>query len=159
MRLLSDTIEEFIKTLLEDDEASAKPAIEVRRNELAEHFQCAPSQINYVLATRFTPEHGYVIESRRGGGGYIRIIRIATEGEESLLKNLYEGIGTSLSGHDALRIIETLKTHGVVDENEAKLMAAALNPMAVSLPLGMKDAVCAGTMRSMLIELAKRNKK
>ena len=64
MRLLSDSIEDFIKTLMEDETYE----IELRRNELAEHFQCAPSQINYVLATRFTPDHGYVIESRRGGG-------------------------------------------------------------------------------------------
>ena len=62
----------FIKALMADE----TPEIELRRNELAEHFQCAPSQINYVLATRFTPDHGYVIESRRGGGGYIRIVRM-----------------------------------------------------------------------------------
>ena len=72
MRLLSDSIEDFIKALMEDEQ-DQQQAIELRRNELAEHFQCAPSQINYVLATRFTPDHGYVIESRRGGGGYIRI--------------------------------------------------------------------------------------
>ena len=68
MRLLSDSIEDFIKALMEDEQ-DQQQAIELRRNELAEHFQCAPSQINYVLATRFTPDHGYVIESRRGGGG------------------------------------------------------------------------------------------
>ena len=67
MRLLSDSIEDFIKALMEDEQ-DQQQAIELRRNELAEHFQCAPSQINYVLATRFTPDHGYVIESRRGGG-------------------------------------------------------------------------------------------
>ena len=66
MRLLSDSIEDFIKALMEDEQ-DQQQAIELRRNELAEHFQCAPSQINYVLATRFTPDHGYVIESRRGG--------------------------------------------------------------------------------------------
>lgn len=65
MRLLSDSIEDFIKALMEDEQ-DQQQAIELRRNELAEHFQCAPSQINYVLATRFTPDHGYVIESRRG---------------------------------------------------------------------------------------------
>ena len=64
---LSDSIERFIKTLLEQEETE----IELKRNELAEYFGCAPSQINYVLATRFTPDHGYVIESQRGGGGYI----------------------------------------------------------------------------------------
>ena len=69
MRLLSDSIEDFIKALMEDEQ-DQQQTIELRRNELAEHFQCAPSQINYVLATRFTPDHGYVIESRRGGGGW-----------------------------------------------------------------------------------------
>ena len=83
MRLLSDSIEDFIKALMADE----TPEIELRRNELAEHFQCAPSQINYVLATRFTPDHGYVIESRRGGGGYIRIVRMASSGREELLQS------------------------------------------------------------------------
>ena len=74
MAQLSDAIEQFIKELM-DQEAQ----IELRRNELAHHFGCAPSQINYVLATRFTPDHGYIIESRRGGGGYIRIFRMAQD--------------------------------------------------------------------------------
>ena len=84
MRLLSDTIESFIKTLMEDEST----AIALRRNELAEHFQCAPSQINYVLATRFTPDHGYIIESRRGGGGYIRIVRLKSSSREELLQSV-----------------------------------------------------------------------
>ena len=87
MRLLSDSIEDFIKALMEDEQ-DQQQAIELRRNELAEHFQCAPSQINYVLATRFTPDHGYVIESRRGGGGYIRIMRLASTSREELLQSL-----------------------------------------------------------------------
>ena len=73
---LSDSIESFIKTMLNDDSAE----VELKRNELAEYFQCAPSQINYVLATRFSPDHGYVTESRRGGGGYIRIVRVVESG-------------------------------------------------------------------------------
>ena len=87
MRLLSDSIEDFIKALMEDEQ-DQQQAIELRRNELAEHFQCAPSQINYVLATRFTPDHGYVIESRRGGGGYIRILRLAATRRVELLHSL-----------------------------------------------------------------------
>ena len=74
---LSDTIEEFIKTMMAQDEQE----IELKRNELAEYFSCAPSQINYVLSTRFTPDHGYIIESRRGGGGCIRVIRLRQESE------------------------------------------------------------------------------
>lgn len=152
MRLLSDSIEEFIKTLLEDENRE----IELRRNELAEHFGCAPSQINYVLATRFTPDHGYVIESRRGGGGYIRIVRMASTSREELLQSLYQRIGTSISASDAARIVEHLKIERIVTPDEASLMLAALSPQAVPLPLSMKDALCAGTLRSMILTLAKR---
>ena len=132
MRLLSDSIEDFIKELMEDEQ-DQQQAIELRRNELAEHFQCAPSQINYVLATRFTPDHGYVIESRRGGGGYM-----------------------SISSADAMKIVDHLESEKIVSPDEAKLMKAALSPQAVPLPLTMKDALCAGTLRSMILALAKR---
>ena len=152
MRLLSDTIEQFIKALMEDENRE----IELRRNELADHFQCAPSQINYVLATRFTPDHGYVIESRRGGGGYIRIVRLAATSREELLQTLYQRIGTSISMSDASKIIEHLKAESIVTPDEAQLMLAALSPQAVPLPLSMKDALCAGTLRSMILSLAKR---
>lgn len=152
MRLLSDTIEEFIKALMEDENRE----IELRRNELADHFQCAPSQINYVLATRFTPDHGYVIESRRGGGGYIRIVRLAATSREELLQTLYQRIGTSISATDATKIIEHLLSESIVTRDEAQLMLAALSPQAVPLPLHMKDALCAGTLRSMILALAKR---
>ena len=152
MRLLSDTIEQFIKALMEDENRE----IELRRNELADHFQCAPSQINYVLATRFTPDHGYVIESRRGGGGYIRIVRLASTSREELLQTLYQRIGTAISSNDAAKIIEHLKTEGIVSSGEAQLMQAALSPQAVPLPLSMKDALCAGTLRSMILALEKR---
>ena len=152
MRLLSDTIEQFIKALMEDENRE----IELRRNELADHFQCAPSQINYVLATRFTPDHGYVIESRRGGGGYIRIVRLAATSREELLQTLYQRIGTSISTSDAAKIIEHLRSENIVTLDEAQLMLAALSPQAVPLPLNMKDALCAGTLRSMILALAKR---
>ncbi len=152
MRLLSDTIEGFIKDLMEDENT----AIELRRNELAEHFHCAPSQINYVLATRFTPDHGYVIESRRGGGGYIRIVRMKSSSREELLQAVYQRIGVSIGIQDAARIIEHLKAEEIVTPEEADLMLAALSPQAVPLPLNMKDALCAGTLRSMILSLAKR---
>ena len=149
---LSDSIETFIKTLLAEDE----PEVELKRNELAEYFGCAPSQINYVLATRFSPDHGYLIESRRGGGGYIRIVRMASSGREELLQSLYQRIGMSISAGDAAKIIEHLKSEKIVTADEAQLMLAALSPQAVPLPLGMKDALCAGTLRSMILALAKR---
>ena len=142
MRLLSDSIEQFIKALMEDENRE----IELRRNELAEHFQCAPSQINYVLATR----------SRRGGGGFIRIVRMASTSREELLQSLYQRIGTSITAGDAARIVEHLKMEKIITPDEASLMLAALSPQAVPLPLAMKDALCAGTLRSMILSLAKR---
>ena len=152
MRLLSDSIEEFIKALMEDETHE----IELRRNELAEHFGCAPSQINYMLSTRFTPDHGYVIESRRGGGGSIRIVRMQTTSREALLQALYQRVGVSISASDAAKVVDHLKTEKIVTPEEASLMLAALSPQAVPLPLAMKDALCAGTLRSMLLSLAKR---
>ena len=131
MRLLSDSIEDFIKALMEDEQ-DQQQAIELRRNELAEHFQCAPSQINYVLATRFTPDHGYVIESRRGGGGYIRIMRLASTSRAELLQTLYQRIGMSISSADAMKIVDHLESEKVVSADEAKLMKAALSPQAAS---------------------------
>lgn len=156
MKLISDTIEEFIKELLEDEDTEQASEVELRRNELAEHFQCAPSQINYVLATRFTPEHGYIIESRRGGGGYIRIMRLASTGREELIQSLYQRIGTAISQSEASKIIDTLKSEKVISEDESVLMYAALTPQAVPLPLQMKEALTAGTLRSMLLAIAKR---
>ena len=154
MKPLSDTIEAFIKALMEEDDTQ----VELKRNELAEHFQCAPSQINYVLATRFTPDHGYVIESRRGGGGYIRIVRIASSDKDDLFKTIYQRIGNSISHADAMRILARLQSEEIVSPQEAHLMAAALTPQAVPLPLSMKDTLCAGTLRSMILELAKRRR-
>lgn len=154
MRPLSDTIEMFIKTLMEDDETQ----IELKRNELAEHFQCAPSQINYVLATRFTPDHGYTTESRRGGGGYIRIMRITHSNQSELLQRVYHRVGNSITHTEAFRIVKYLQEKDVVTMQEAELMCAALTPQSVPLPLAMKDVLCAGTLRSMIIALAKRKR-
>ena len=109
-----------------------------------------------MLATRFTPDHGYVIESRRGGGGYIRIVRLASTSREELLQNMYQRIGMSITTSEASKMIEHLKMEGIVTHDEAQLMLAALSPQAVPLPLSMKDALCAGTMRSMILALAKR---
>ena len=97
---LSDTIESFIKTMLTQEE----PEVELKRNELAEYFGCAPSQINYVLATRFTIDDGYVIESRRGGGGYIRIVRVIQSGNKFRYL-LTERIGDSIGEVEAGKLV------------------------------------------------------
>lgn len=151
---LSDTIENFIKEMLLQDERE----IELKRNELASYFSCSPSQINYVLSTRFTPDHGYVIESRRGGGGYIRITRLRRQGGEYLRYLLDERIGTAIDEHSADILVRQLAERDVVSEEDAGLISAAVSPQAICVPVPthLKDALRACIMRNMLISIASR---
>lgn len=153
---LSDSIEQFIKTMLAQEEQE----VELKRNELAEYFGCAPSQINYVLATRFTPDHGYMIESRRGGGGYIRIFRMQQDTGKQLVYLLNERIGDSITVLSANHLIQQLREREIVTPDEAALMAAAVSPQALSLPLPeeLKDALRAKILKSMLMETAHKTR-
>lgn len=155
MRPLTDSIEAFIKSLLEEGQEQ----VDVQRNELAQYFRCAPSQITYVLSTRFTPDHGYVIESRRGGGGYIRIVRLREEPGSNLLYLINQRIGSSISRHDCDAIISQLCESHVVTENEAGLMRAAVSSDAINLPVAFKDSLRASTLRAMLLQIAGRAQK
>ena len=153
---LSDSIESFIKTLLSQEE----PEVELKRNELAEYFGCAPSQINYVLATRFSPDHGYIIESRRGGGGYIRIVRVVQTGAQRLMYLVNERIGETISETEAVRLIQQLTEQGLVSRGEGEVMRAAVSAQAMSIPIPdqMKDALRARTLRTMLMTVARQNR-
>lgn len=153
---LSDSIERFIKEMMAQEETE----VELKRNELAEYFGCAPSQINYVLATRFSPDHGYVTESRRGGGGYIRIVRVCQQGSQELLYLINERIGSELTETEACRLIIRLRDHGQISEGEAGIMASAVSAQALSLPIPetMKDAMRARIMKSMLLSVARQNR-
>lgn len=152
MRPLTDSIEEFIKSLLEEGQAQ----VDVQRNELAQYFRCAPSQITYVLSTRFTPDHGYVIESRRGGGGYIRIVRLRESLGSHLVYLLNKRIGSAISKQDCEAIISQLEENEAVTQNEAGLMRAATSADAVNLPIALKDALRANVLRAMLLQIAGR---
>ena len=153
---LSDSIEQFIKELLNEEATE----VELKRNELAEYFGCAPSQINYVLATRFSPDHGYLTESRRGGGGYIRIVRVVQAGSQRLMYLVNDRIGDSLSEEECLRLISQLKEQRIVTADEAALMASALSTRALSVPVpdALKSAMRAKMMKSMLMTIAARNR-
>ena len=155
MRPLTDSIEAFIKSLLEEGQEQ----VDVQRNELAQYFRCAPSQITYVLSTRFTPDHGYVIESRRGGGGYIRIVRLRESPGSNLLYLINQRIGDSISRQDCEAIISQLRDNKVVTEKEAGLMRAAVSAEAISLPVAFKDSLRASTLRAMLLQIAGRQPK
>jgi len=147
MAQLSDTIERFIKELMEEG-----AQVELKRNELAQHFGCAPSQINYVLATRFSVDHGYIIESRRGGGGYVRIVRMQPREDENLLSKLLARVGTSIDEESAAALISYLYEGKYVTKNEAKLMRAAVARNALALPVSAKDVLRAAVLRNMLVQ-------
>ena len=151
---LSDSIETFIKALLAEDEQS----VELKRNELAEYFGCAPSQINYVLATRFTLDDGYVIESRRGGGGYIRIVRVMGSDQQQLMYLINERIGQSITEAEAVRLIGQLVERKIITPSEGDIMRAAISSAALAIPVpdAMKDALRARSLKSMLTAVARK---
>ena len=120
MAKLTNSIEEYIIKLLE----SSDGIVEIQRSLLAEHFSCAPSQINYVLTTRFTPYKGYFVESRRGGGGYIRIVEVDMTDDFSLYaKEVEDGI-TVLRSKDILR---PLYNQGHISLRERQILDLALS--------------------------------
>ena len=124
MARLSDVIERFLKALLKETEDGI---IEIQRNELAEHFDCAPSQINYVLTTRFTSDRGYYIESRRGGGGYIRVVRAKIEENDYINDLMTNVIGKSLTRQKAYGIIEDFVEEELLTEREGELIKVVLS--------------------------------
>lgn len=148
MAQLSDSIEQFIKELMCEE-----AHIELRRNELAQHFGCAPSQINYVLATRFSVDHGYIIESRRGGGGYVRIVRMQEREEGNLLEALLRRVGNSVDEDTANAMITHLSDLKLVTGREAALMRSAVSRNALALPISAKDVLRAAVLRNMLVQV------
>ena len=138
---LSDFIEKSLKELLEEAE---KDFIELQRRDLAEAFRCVPSQINYVLQTRFTPEKGYLVESRRGGGGYIRIVRLSTDPNWEIVK---EKLLTSVTKEEAIAILDLLLAEEVLLEDEARLIGLILKQEEDNL----NDDLRALLMRSLFI--------
>ena len=148
MAQLSDNIEHFIKELMCEE-----AQIDLRRNELAQHFGCAPSQINYVLATRFSVDHGYIIESRRGGGGYVRIVRMQERDEGNLLDALLSRVGNSVTEETSNAIIAHLTDRKLVTAREAALMKSAISRNALALPVSAKDVLRATVLHNMLIQV------
>lgn len=124
MTRLSDIIEEFIKEMFQENNESE---LQIKRNELANYFSCAPSQINYVLTTRFTEDKGYYIESKRGGGGCIIIRRIEFTNNKNLKELIVDRIGNSITYDNAINIIDGLVEMAIITEREAIIMKIAIN--------------------------------
>jgi len=152
MARLSDLIENFIKELMEE---AGKHYVEIQRNELANVFNCAPSQINYVLETRFTIDRGYIIESKRGGGGYIKIYK--TSISNNWINKIIENIGDNISESKARYYIDALLDHNIITSREAALMKAVVNDKILSFSQEDKNMLRALLLKAMLMEIA-RNK-
>ncbi|MEE3491894.1 CtsR family transcriptional regulator [Ruminococcus sp.] len=146
---MSDLVAQYIKDILEQQDGEA----EIKRNELATTLGCVPSQINYVITSRFTPEQGYIVESRRGGGGYIRITRINTTRGGAIM-HIVNSIGNALDKATAEIMLDNMLTRGIIDRRTAKLMAAALGERAyLSVPQQYRDAIRATVFKNMLLTL------
>ena len=144
---MSDIIEEFIKDLFDDEEE-----IEIQRNELAEQFNCVPSQINYVISTRFKPQQGYYVESRRGGGGHITIRKVNNTKSDYLM-HIIKNIGNSITNSEAEFLISDFLTYNLVNTKEAKLLRVATSDNVLDIPKEYKDRLRANILKNMLLNL------
>lgn len=147
---ISDIIEQYLKQVLDQN---GKEILEIKRSEIADKFQCVPSQINYVINTRFTSERGYIVESKRGGGGYIRIIKIKMNNEVVLINNIISQIHNHLSQAASDDIILRLLEDGVISEREAKMMVSVMDRSVLYIDLPERDELRARMMKAMLTSL------
>ncbi len=145
---MSDIIEEFIKDLFTDE----SDYIEIGRNDLAEHFNCVPSQINYVISTRFKPSQGYYVESKRGGGGHIKIRKINVT-KSSYLMHIITNIEDTLTSQEVDIFISDLLSYGIVNEKEAKLLKVATSDNILIIPTQYRDSLRANIFKNMLLNL------
>ncbi len=148
-RNISDVIERYLKRILEQGEG----LIELQRSELAELFQCVPSQINYVIATRFSLDHGYLVESKRGGGGYIRIRKVELEENQPLL-TIARSISSQISQREAEVMIERLADEGLLTQREAALLKVATSRDVLLVDLPLRDQLRAKIFTQCLIALS-----
>ncbi len=147
MATLADSIERYLKNLF----ASADGVVEIRRCDIAERFDCVPSQINYVLETRFTPQRGYYVESRRGGGGYIRITRTVARRTPTTYESVYRQIGSSISREEAEELVLTMEERGVFSARQGALIRAALRQETAGLDPEWGDLVRAKLLKAMFL--------
>jgi transcriptional regulator CtsR len=153
VRNISDIIENYLKQILS---SADERAIEIKRTDVAERFQCVPSQINYVINTRFTVEKGFVVESKRGGGGYIRIMKVETESYVHLIDQLVHLIGDKISQNSAESVIRRLMDEEIINEREARLMVSVMDRTVLNIELPGRDRMRADLLKAMIQTLKYR---
>ena len=151
MQNLTHDIEQYILGRLQED--ASVNSVRLRRKELAEMFECVPSQINYVLRSRFSPEHGYIIESRRGEHGYIKIFKISCMTPEARTEHIDDIIGASISINSARRLLGLLKDRGFITQRERLLLEMSLRhsaDFAEEFIPEKRDRILASLLKKML---------
>ncbi|WP_221248308.1 MULTISPECIES: CtsR family transcriptional regulator [Anoxybacillus] len=132
---------------------SGKDIVEIKRSEIADKFQCVPSQINYVINTRFTLERGYIVESKRGGGGYIRIMKVKTQSASQLVDHLLSLVQDRISQTNGEHIIQRLLDEKVISKREANMMLSIIDRTVLSIDLPHRDELRARILKAMLTSL------
>jgi len=145
---VSDLIEEFIKDLFTEE----NDYIEIQRNDLAQYFNCVPSQINYVISTRFKPSQGYYVESRRGGGGYISIKKINIT-KSNYFMHIINSIEDKLTGQDVDIFISNFLSYNMISQQEAKLLKVATSDNVLTIEQPARDKIRAKIFKNMLLNL------
>ena len=146
MSSLSDKIEDYLRSLIKKYEGE----VEIKRNRLADDFKCAPSQINYVLDTRFTVERGFVIESRRGGGGFVRIIKVKLNSKNEAMKNIIKQLEGPLQPKEAKGIIKRLYENNLIRQRDRVLLEAAVSKDSIGFDDEEKNIIRAQVLKNTL---------
>ena len=149
MASISDIIEKFIKDLMEDSDT-----VQIQLNELARLFNCAPSQINYVLTTRFSREKGYEVQSKKGGGGYVKIDKVAKLNKEQVLYILHKKIDKEITYIQSKVIIKWLLDINLINNRESKIILCAIDDKSLNTPIrGLNDILRAKVLKNIIEEL------
>jgi len=147
MKTISDTIEKFLLDNFENEE------LELSRNELADFFNCVPSQINYVLSTRFTLEKGYVVDSQRGGGGFVKITKLQVD--DNFKDIIFERIGDNIEYNMALQLLDNLHRNEILSDEQLLCITSAIEPRALKNPFRIEDEIRAKILKNILTTIYK----
>lgn len=147
-RNMTDIIEAYLKAYLETQEH-----LEIKRSDIANRFDCVPSQINYVINTRFTQEHGYLVESKRGGGGYIRILKVHLVDEVDEIDQMIDLIGNQISQRNGINIIETLTERKIITQREAALILSVIEKAVLQTITEEEQIARAQLLKTFLYQL------
>lgn len=145
---MTDIIEAYLKAYLENQEH-----LEIKRSDIANRFDCVPSQINYVINTRFTQEHGYLVESKRGGGGYIRILKVHLVDEVDEIDQMIDLIGNQISQRNGINIIETLTERKIITQREAALILSVIEKAVLQTITEEEQIARAQLLKTFLYQL------